>query len=190
MRQGTRPARRERGGLSPRRSALLSLSVRASEPPPLRPRVDLAPGSSALQRSCVFCLFVKRLAFAGIRIRRDKGGAELPLPASRSPPCAAPATATSRQPPAASRQAPRWARGRGLEAPGPRARSRTPPTSAPFAKKTGPKTSSWNVTDWGLALGAYSPVLVPSDMYEGTFAKKNRVRGLPAPPVAPRSWVP
>jgi hypothetical protein len=26
-------------------------------------------------------------------------------------------------------------------------------------------------------------------MYEGTFAKKNRVRGLPAPPVAPR-WPP
>jgi hypothetical protein len=41
-----------------------------------------------------------------------------------------------------------------------------------------------------LALGACSPVFVSSDMYEGTFAKKqNRVRGLPAPPAAPRSWV-
>ena len=36
-----------------------------------------------------------------------------------------------------------------------------------------------------LALGVCSPVLVPSDMYEGTFAKKNRVRGLPAPPGGP-----
>jgi hypothetical protein len=36
-----------------------------------------------------------------------------------------------------------------------------------------------------LALGVCSPVLVSSDMYEGTFAKKNRVRGLPAPPGAP-----
>ena len=36
-----------------------------------------------------------------------------------------------------------------------------------------------------MALGACSPVLVPSDMYEGTFAKKNRVRGLPAPPGGP-----
>jgi hypothetical protein len=51
----------------------------------------------------------------------DKGGAELPLPALR-------------------RQAPRWAsRARGWVG-GPRARSRTPPTSAPFAKKVGSKT--------------------------------------------------
>jgi hypothetical protein len=45
----------------------------------------------------------------------SKGGAELPLPALR-------------------RQAPRWPRG---WVGGPRARSRTPPTSAPFAKKVG-----------------------------------------------------
>ena len=49
---------------------------------------------------------------------RCKGGAELPLPALR-------------------RQAPRWARG-WVGDPG--ARSRTPPTSAPFAKKVGSKT--------------------------------------------------
>jgi hypothetical protein len=49
--------------------------------------------------------------------------------------------------------------------------------------------ASQNGTDWPWA-GVCSPVLVSSDMYEGTFAKKNRVRGLPAPPVAPRSWVP
>jgi hypothetical protein len=47
-----------------------------------------------------------------------KGGAELPLPVFR-------------------RQAPRWARG-WVGDPG--ARSRTPPTSAPFAKKVGSKT--------------------------------------------------
>jgi hypothetical protein len=43
-----------------------------------------------------------------------------------------------------------------------------------------------------LALGAHSPALVPAGMYQGAFAKKYRVRGLPAPrsPVAPRSWVP
>jgi hypothetical protein len=46
----------------------------------------------------------------------SKGGAELSLPALR-------------------RQAPRWARGWVGD---PRARSRTPPTSAPFAKKVGP----------------------------------------------------
>jgi hypothetical protein len=33
-----------------------------------------------------------------------------------------------------------------------------------------------------LALGAHRPVLVPSGMYQGTFAKSNRARGLPAPP--------
>jgi hypothetical protein len=47
-----------------------------------------------------------------------KGGAEPPLPVFR-------------------RQAPRWARGWAGD---PRARSRTPPTSAPFAKKVGSKT--------------------------------------------------
>jgi hypothetical protein len=47
-----------------------------------------------------------------------KGGAELPLPVFR-------------------RQAPRWARGWVGD---PRARSRAPPTSAPFAKKVGSKT--------------------------------------------------
>jgi hypothetical protein len=51
-------------------------------------------------------------------IQQGKGGAELPLPARR-------------------RQAPRWARGWVGD---PRARSRTPPTSAPFAKKVGSKT--------------------------------------------------
>jgi hypothetical protein len=48
-----------------------------------------------------------------------------------------------------------------------------------------------DVTDWPWGLGACSPVLVPSDIRyvssstdnQGTFAKKNRVRGLPAPPV-------
>jgi hypothetical protein len=50
--------------------------------------------------------------------------------------------------------------------------------------------SSWGVTDWSWALGAHRPVLVPPrGMYQGTFAKKNRIRGLPAPPVPPRSWV-
>jgi hypothetical protein len=34
---------------------------------------------------------------------------------------------------------------------------------------------------WGSAVR----LLVPSDMYEGTFAKKNRVRGSPAPPGGP-----
>jgi hypothetical protein len=47
--------------------------------------------------------------------QRGKGGAEPPLPALR-------------------RQAPQWARGWVGD---PRARSRTPPTSAPFAKKVG-----------------------------------------------------
>jgi hypothetical protein len=49
-----------------------------------------------------------------------KGGAELPLPALR-------------------RQAPRWTRGWVGD---PRDRSRTPPASAPFAKKAGSKTRS------------------------------------------------
>jgi hypothetical protein len=57
-----------------------------------------------------------------LRLLRAVRGAELPLPAMRA-------------------QAPRWDRDRGWVG-DPGARSRTPPTPAPFAKKGGSKTRS------------------------------------------------
>jgi hypothetical protein len=59
--------------------------------------------------------------------------------AVQSPPSLPSALLLLFPPCALRRQAPRWARGR-VEGPG--ARSRTPPTSAPFAKEVGSKTRS------------------------------------------------
>jgi hypothetical protein len=39
-----------------------------------------------------------------------------------------------------------------------------------------------------IGLGANTPVLVASTVYSNNSVEKNRVRGLPAPPVAPLSW--